>query len=156
MDKDRPVKRTISILMVSAVMVMGPLAGSASAATSSTVRSSETVLDDGIYCYGEVALATWEYDIVEHTTVHFDGRKSVTANIRAEVTWTQDHEDFVARFAINYRFTDKRSKYIAKGTGVGSLGTRVRFDEVIQAAITPDGYDIKQYRDDVYCTPARY
>jgi hypothetical protein len=154
-DKDRPVKRTISILIVSAAMAMGPLAGSATAATSSTVRSSETMVDDGIYCYGEVAEAIWTYDIVEHTTVHSDGQKSATANIRAEVTWTQDDEDFVARFAVNYRFTDKQAKYIAKGTGVGSLGTRVRFDEVIQATITPDGYDIKQYRDDVHCTPAR-
>jgi hypothetical protein len=155
MDEDRPMKRTISILMVSAVMAVGPLAGSATAATSSTVRSSETMVDDGIYCYGEVAEASWTYDIVEHTTVHADGRESVTGNARAEVTWTQDSEDFVARLTINYRFTDGWVKYIAKGTGVGSLGTRVRFDEVIQAAITPDDYDIKQYRDDVYCTPAR-
>jgi hypothetical protein len=148
-------KRTMSMLLVSAALTMGPLTGSAAAATTSTVRFSETMVEDGVYCYGEVAEATWVYDVVEHATVHADGRASVSANIRAAVTWTQDGEDFVARLTINYRFTETRSKYIVKGTGIGSLGTRARFDEVIQVAITPDGYDIKQYRDDVYCTPAR-
>jgi hypothetical protein len=56
------------------------------------------------------------------------------------VSWTQNGEDFVARMTVNYRFTDKWAKYVVKGTGVGSLGTRVRFDEVIQAAITADGF----------------
>jgi hypothetical protein len=73
-------------------------------------------------------------------TVHPDGRESVTANIHAQVSWTQNGEDFVARMTVNYRFTDKWAKYVVKGTGVGSLGTRVRFDEVIQAAITADGF----------------
>jgi hypothetical protein len=154
-DEGRPVKRTMSMLMVSAAMMVGPLTGSAVAATSSTIRSSETMVDEGSYCHGEVAVATWVYDVVEHATVHPDGRESVTANIRARVTWSQDGEDFETRLTINYRFTDDRSKYLAKGTGVGSLGTRVRFDEVIQARRTADGYDIKQYRDDVHCTPAR-
>lgn len=148
-------RRMMSMLVMTAVVAMGPLAGSAAAATTSTVRSSETMVEEGYYCNGEVADATWVYDIVQHTTVHPDGRESVTANIGAEVTWTQDGEDFLARLTVNYRFTDGRVKYVVKGTGAGSLGTRVRFDEVIQAAITPDGYDIKQYRDDVYCTPAR-
>jgi hypothetical protein len=148
-------KRTMSFLLVGAAMTMGPLTGSAAAATSSTVRSSETMVEDGVYCYGEVAEATWVYDVVEHATIHADGRAVVSANIRATITWSQDGEDFVARLTINYRFTEARSKYIVKGTGVGSLGTRARFDEVIQVAITPDGYDIKRYRDEVHCTPVR-
>lgn len=148
-------RRTMSMLVMIAAVAMGPLAGSAVAATTSTVRSSETMVEEGYYCNDEVAEATWVYGIVEHTTVHPDGRESVTANIRAEVTWTQDGEDFVAQLTINYRFTDGWVKYVLKGTGVGSLGTRVRFDEVIQAAVSSEDYDIKQYRDDVYCTPTR-
>jgi hypothetical protein len=154
-NEDRAMKRTMSFLLVGAAMTMGPLTGSAAAATSTTVRSSETMVEDGVYCYGELAEATWVYDVVEHATIHADGRAFVSANIRATITWSQDGEDFVARLTINYRFTEARSKYIVKGTGVGSLGTRARFDEVIQVAITPDGYDIKRYRDEVHCTPVR-
>jgi hypothetical protein len=148
-------KRTMSMLLVSAALTMGPLTGSAAAATTSTVRFSETMVEDGVYCYGEVAEATWVYDVTEHATTHADGRESVSANIHAEVTWTQGGEDFVARLTVNYRFTETAVKYVLKGTGVGSLGTRARFNEVIQAAITPDGYDIRQYRDDLHCTPPR-
>jgi hypothetical protein len=152
-DEEQTVRRTMSILMVTAAVAMGPMAGSAgAAATTSTSRWSETEVEDGLYCHGEEALATWVYDVVEHVTVRPDGRESVTANIRAVVTWSQHGEDFEARATVNYRFTEGWSKYIAKGTGTGSLGTRVRFDEVIQARRTADGYDIKQYRDDVYCT----
>jgi hypothetical protein len=149
------VKRTLSIFAVAAAVAMGPLAGPAAAATTSTIRSSETMVEEGRYCHGEVAEATWVFDFVEHVTVRPDGRESVTGNVRSQVSWTQDGEDFVARLTINFRFTDGWSKYVVKGTGEGSLGTRVRFDEVIQARRTADGYDIKQYRDEVHCTPAR-
>jgi hypothetical protein len=149
------VKRTLSIFAVAAALAVGPLAGAAAATTTSTVRSSETMVEEGRYCHGEVVEATWVYDVVEHVTVRPDGRESVTANVRAQVTWTQEGEDFVARLTVNYRFTDGWSKYVVKGTGEGSLGTRVRFEELIQARRTDDGYDIKQYRDELHCTPAR-
>jgi hypothetical protein len=148
------VKRTLSIFVVAAVVAIGPLAGSAAAATA-TVRGTDTMVEEGRYCHGEVAEATWVFDFVEHVTVRPDGREMVTATVRSQVSWTQDGEEFVVRATSNYRFTDGWAKIVVTGTGEGSLGTRVRFDEVIQARRTADGYDIKQYRDEVHCTPAR-
>jgi hypothetical protein len=148
------VKRTLSIFAVTAAVAIGPLTGSAGAATT-TVRGSETMVEEGRYCDGELAEATWVFDFAEHLTVRPDGRESMTANVRSQVTWTQGGEDFVVRATSNYRFTDSWAKIVVKGTGEGSLGTRVRFDEVIQARRTGEGYDIKQYRDEVHCTPGR-
>jgi hypothetical protein len=67
------VKRTKSEWMAAAAMAMGPLAGSA-AATPSTVRSRETMLEEGRYCDGDVAEATWVYDVLEQVTVRPEHR----------------------------------------------------------------------------------
>jgi hypothetical protein len=155
LTKEELMRRMTFTLLLTAGLLTSTWAPPAAAkAATFTERGSAVEVEPGLYCYGEEAEATWVYDYVLHITIRPDGQSMFVGSFRAEVSWSQEGEDFLVHAVVNQRFTDQSSTVLAKGTGVGSKGTHVRFDEVIQARMSPDGFELKMSRDDVLCTPA--
>lgn len=147
-------------LLIAAVIVADPLAGSAAADPPQTwtVHGSDTYTEPGVYCDGEEADATWQLDYTEHITEHDDGRMHISASARGTLAWIQDHIHYTARFTTNFSLNltgqAETITITVHGTGQGDDGSQVRLAETAHATVTRDGRVTVEFLDDaVTCTP---